>query len=294
MGSKKLAIVQSPDLASDAKDALKRLTEPLDNNLVMYLDSNQDLSACNVDYNGNSNCHAVITFNDSPDSGRVNATWNYTIQVDPSKIKGVFNVIDHNGPFEAFWLPLQVAIDNAIANNSDTPEAMSYDFSFQEARDKDAHRNFLMVALYILSFVFFISMAPVVHHLSSMMSSERGSGLSQLTDAMGGGVVWPRIFSYVVFFDLLYLPLWIILGCCKWKLFAPSQDTTQSLTPFSDPVSSPPENKSGNSNILANTHWVGDDERHRIRNCVVQTVRLWYCCCHRSECCLGCYRCRGR
>lgn len=59
-------------------------------------------------------------------------------------------------------------------------------------------------------------MATVCYHVSSMLIMERESGLSQLMDAMGGPeTAWSRIASYMVTFDLLYLPLWIILGCSK-------------------------------------------------------------------------------
>ncbi|KAH8900634.1 P-loop containing nucleoside triphosphate hydrolase protein [Thozetella sp. PMI_491] len=221
-GSRKLAIVQPAGTAGDVEDAVKRLTEPLDKGLVVYLDEpSQVWGACDVDFHGNSNCHAVITFNDSPGSGRPNAAWNYSVQVDPGRDNADFNIIDHSGTFESFWLPLQVAIDNAIADKTDIPEAFSYSWVDQQKQKEQANKGFLILATYILSFVFFISMLTVVHHLSSMMSSERASGMSQLIDAMGGGAVWPRVFSYVIFFDLLYLPLWIILGCLMRYLLVP-------------------------------------------------------------------------
>ncbi|KAK9774832.1 hypothetical protein SCAR479_08387 [Seiridium cardinale] len=221
--SKKLAIVQPPDLASDAQAALDRLTAPLDGSRVTRLDSSDQVwDACSVDYHGNSNCHAVLTFTDSPGSGKPNATWNYTIQVDPTRQSGGFDVFNHDSIYEKFWIPLQVAIDNAIADSTTMPEAFPFAWGSQEQYDKQLKEMLLSYTLYILGFVFFLSMATVVHHISSMIATERESGLSQLVDAMGGGAAWPRVLSYILFFDLLYLPVWIVLGCLFWYLLVPT------------------------------------------------------------------------
>ncbi|KAI1846673.1 hypothetical protein JX266_007246 [Neoarthrinium moseri] len=229
--SKKLAIVQHPDLASDAQDALKRLIEPLDSSKITILDNKDQIAdSCNVDYHGNSNCHAVITINDSPGSGRVNATWNYTIQADPTRFTKNFNVFDHGGNYEGFWAPLQVAIDNALTNSSVNPDMFSFVYGDQESYDRRQRESFLEASYSILPLAYFLSMLVMVYHLSSMMSSERATGLSQLVDAMGGGCAWPRVYSYVIIFDILYLPVWIIMGCLYWYLLVPT--TNPAITIF--------------------------------------------------------------
>jgi ATP-binding cassette, subfamily A (ABC1), member 3 len=228
--SKKLAIVHNPKLNSDVQDVLDRITEPLGDDQVARLNSADEIwDACSVDYHGNSNCHAVITFNDSPASGIFNATWNYTIQVDPTRQYGNIDVFKHDTVIENFWLPLQVAIDNAIANTTALPEAFSFGWANKAQHDEQVKLSFLDYALSILGFVFFLSMMTVVHHASSMIASERESGLSQLVDTMAGGVAWARVLSYVLFLDLLYLPLWIILGSCKSWRSSGNQATHQYL-----------------------------------------------------------------
>ncbi|KAH8204365.1 hypothetical protein TruAng_001416 [Truncatella angustata] len=222
-GSKKLAIVQSPGLAIDAQEALSRLVEPLDDAKVLRLASpDQVWDACDVDYHGNSNCHAILTLNDSPGSGRPNATWNYTIQVDSTRQSNSFDPMNHESIYENFWMPLQVAIDNAIANSSTLPEVYSYAYGSQEEHDKEARQSFLSLALFTLGFVFFLSMSTVVHHVSSMVAFERESGMSQLIDAMSGGAAVSRVLSYILFFDILYFPLWIILGSLYWYMLVPT------------------------------------------------------------------------
>lgn len=280
--SKKLAVVQPSNLASDAQNVLERLIEPLGNDKVLRLDDPDKVwDACNVDYHGNSNCHAVLTFTDSPGSGAPNATWNYTIQVDSSRQgSSAFNVFDHDNVYENFWIPLQVAIDNAIANSTTLPDVYSYAYGNQEEREKQAREGFLMAALYILSFVFFLSMATVVHHVATMMTTERESGLSQLVDAMAGGVSWARVLSYVLFFDLLYLPLWIIIGSCKSSPRAPSEPLYHNDTNSDSAlVFTSSDYKSCYYNSLADPDWLGYNELRRVWSSFLPEVCSW---CHSS------------
>lgn len=217
IGNKKLAIVELGNLGSEFPPAIERLTKFLTADNVVHLDNEDQIrDACQVDYQGNSQCHAVVIFKDSPTSGRVNATWNYTIKADPSRRSGgIVDVFNRDGTTEGFYLPLQASIDNAITNSSVVPETFSYAYGDQAKYDRDVKRTFLSFAASILGFVFVITMIPVSHHVSSMMASERESGLSQLMDGMGGGLEWARVMSFVLTFDILYLPLWIILGSRK-------------------------------------------------------------------------------
>lgn len=216
-GSRKLAIVQLANQTSDVQQVIDAITEPLGDDKIIRLSSADEVwDACNVDYHGNSNCHAVITFRESPGSGAANETWTYSVQVDPSRSSGgVVDVFNHNTLYENFWVPLQVAIDNAIANSTTTPEVYSYAEADLEVNERQRKQFFLSLTQSLLGFVFCTSMLTVVHHASTIMSTERENGLAQLVDAMGGGVAWPRVISYSLFFDLLYLPLWIIIGSCK-------------------------------------------------------------------------------
>ncbi|KAH8664418.1 hypothetical protein BX600DRAFT_512454 [Xylariales sp. PMI_506] len=231
MSSKKLAIAQEPGLGSDFPEVLTRFTQPLDSSKIVYLSSPNDaMSTCSVDLRGNSNCYAVVTFSDSPLSGQPDAAWRYSIQTDPSRVDGGYDVTSHSGNYETFWYPLQLAIDNAITNTSVDVDALAYvsgDPELATERDKD---QFLFEALYILGFVFFLSTLTVVHHVSTMITSERERGLSQLVDAMSGGSTWSRVISYIVTFDILYLPLWVVLGCLFWYLLVPT--TSPAITIF--------------------------------------------------------------
>ena len=154
---------------------------------------------------------------------------------DPTRTSASrFNPLEHRGDVEGFFLPLQMSIDNALTGSSDVPEAFSFTSTDQATKDREVRDQYLQVATYILSFVFFASMMMVCHHVSSMITSERETGLSGLIDAMSGGAAWPRIASYMIVFDLLYLPLWVILGCSEFSSAAtpPLQDIRMDHSPI--------------------------------------------------------------
>jgi hypothetical protein len=169
-------------------------------------------ATCPVDYHGHSPCLAAVLFTDSPGSSKT-GLWEYEIRTDPGLGDSGWNVFNTNSAVERVILPLQSAIENAIGNLTETPDIQAFTADSQEEIDKLSRRNFQSIALYTLSFVFFITMVPVAHHIAGMMTYDRESGISQLMDAMGGSrTTWSRVISYIVTFDLLYLPLWIILG----------------------------------------------------------------------------------
>ncbi|OTB14249.1 hypothetical protein K445DRAFT_368081 [Daldinia sp. EC12] len=228
--TKSLILVQEPGLGPDFQPVLEKITDPLDSNRLVHLnDSNKIDATCPVDYHGNSPCHAVVIFKDSPLSGRVNATWNYTIRADPSVSYWSFNVFDTNSAIDRVYLPLQLAIENAMLNLTDIPDFMPYTYLTQDEVDEQSRKSFIIMALYLLSFVYYITFIPVGHHVAGMIAFERETGMSDLIDAMGGGVAWPRVLSYVFTFDILYLPLWIIMGALYWALLVPNQNPAVTI-----------------------------------------------------------------
>ncbi|KAI0017277.1 hypothetical protein F4780DRAFT_796577 [Xylariomycetidae sp. FL0641] len=223
--SKSLVLVHNESLGLDFPPVLERITKSLDQNRVIHLENPDQLNTtCPVDYHGTSPCHAAIVFDDAPSSGLTNASWNYTIRTDPSYTMGAFNVYDTNSVEDRIFLPLQLTVENAIGNTSTRPEAMAFTTDTQEAMEIFWKQSYQSNILATLSFVFFFSMVPVGHQLAGMMASDRESGVSQLIDAMGGGGAWPRVFGYVISFDLLYLPLWIILGALFSSLLLDGQN----------------------------------------------------------------------
>lgn len=76
------------------------------------------LQTCRSSLRGVTECYGAVVFASSPDEGD-GGFWNYTIQADGAlgRIKDVTN--NHNDP-EIFLLPLQHAVDYAIASINST------------------------------------------------------------------------------------------------------------------------------------------------------------------------------
>ncbi|RYP01639.1 hypothetical protein DL766_003252 [Monosporascus sp. MC13-8B] len=237
---KKLVFVNSPELGPDFPPIFEKIVGPLGADAVLQLRNEGEIErTCPVDYNGNSPCHAVVLFNDSPLSDRPGALWNYTIRTDPIYLRGAYNPFGTEGAIEDLFLPLQIAIENAITNSTTTPDLLKYTYRFGSQEEAEAVERdvFLEVCLYILTFVFFMTMMPVAHHVAGMVAGERESGMSDLIDAMGGGVTTPRVLSYVISFYILYLPLWIMLGSVtSWSIFGAAFFKRSSIAAIAVPL----------------------------------------------------------
>lgn len=219
-GAKPIILSRSPGLGPDFSPVFERLKKSLGgHDIIEQVGEDAFDSTCPVDYHGRTPCHAAILFKDSPGSKNASKNWQYDIRVDPALMTYYdFDVFDSNSAAERIILPLQSAIENAITNSTGSPDVQAFTYYTQQEADKLSRENFQSLALYILTFVFFITMVPVAHHIASMITYDRESGISNLIDAMGGnGAVWSRTMSYVLTFDILYLPLWIILGAGQSK-----------------------------------------------------------------------------
>ncbi|KXJ96082.1 hypothetical protein Micbo1qcDRAFT_217882 [Microdochium bolleyi] len=205
MGSKPLAIYKSPEIGPDIDHVLETITKPLEPSLIRYMKTKEDAdTVCPVDYNGDSPCFAMVLFNDSPGSGRANASWDYTMRFDPSVKTWGVDITNNNNIYNAVRLPLLNAIENAMLNsttNQQTEQAAKY-----------ARQYFLQLCLFILNFAFYVAIASGAHHISAIICRDRETGMSHLIDAMGGGAAWSRVLSNILFFDVLYLPLWVIMA----------------------------------------------------------------------------------
>lgn len=213
-GSKPIVVARSSGLGPDFSPVFDRFEKSLgDHHIIKSVNEDEIDGTCPVDSHGHSPCHAAIIFQNSPGSEGGDNMWEYDIRTDPAFLTYSFNVFNTNSGVERIVLPLQLAIDNAITNSTEIPDIFAFTGSSQEEADESSRRSFQSLALYTLSFVFFLTMVPVAHHVAGLMTYDRESGMSQLVDCMGGdGAVWARVISYVITFDILYLPLWVILG----------------------------------------------------------------------------------
>ena len=210
---RKLVIVQSPKLGFDVSTVVAKITEPLrSNQKLVFLSDEQDLiTNCVESLNGVSNCFAALVFNDSPATAGGNGIWNYTVRTDESRGGGTFFASSHSNDQERVYLPLQVAVDNAITNSTIIPNEFLFSSISQATQDDNVRSAYIGLIIKIYGIAFFIGIVSGVYHLVGMISTERESGMSLLIDAMGGSPA-ARVCSYILTFDIIYLPSWIIIG----------------------------------------------------------------------------------
>lgn len=217
-GSKKLVMVKPPGLGSDVDLVINTLTASVQNNkqVVHLSDQNHLLTTCRQDIHGDSDCFAAVVFNDSPLTSGTSKIWNYTIRADSKSNGSPFNVQTHNNDEQRIYLPLQVALENAITNSTIIPDEYIYTTTSQSAGDQLQRQAYQQVVIRNYGVAFFITYSSSIYQLVGLITSERESGMSKLIDAMGGHAP-ARIFSYILAFNIIYLPSWVVFGARKCK-----------------------------------------------------------------------------
>ncbi|GKT66506.1 ATP-binding cassette sub-family A member 9 [Colletotrichum tofieldiae] len=162
--------------------------------------------------NGRTDCFAAVTLNDSPLSSAGDRQWKYTIRVSSSNSPLTFDVTQPSKAAGNAFTPLQLAIDQAITNSTIVPDTYMFTRMTQEQAETIHRRQSIDMIISGLGIVCFASMLPLVFHIVGTIASERESGMSQLIDIMGGGAAPARVLSYVIAFDIIYFPTWVILG----------------------------------------------------------------------------------
>lgn len=217
--NQKFVVVQPPGLGADVARVVDTVVNPLRSTKkqLVFLSNEDDLvSTCVESIQGNSDCFAAIVFNDSPLTlGKKNA-WNYTVRTDAALTGTTFHWNSHNTDEERVYLPLQVAVDNAITNSTLVPNEFFYSSISQATQDSSIRNTYISLIISTYGIVFFISLVPEIYHLVGMISTERESGMSALVDSMGGSAA-ARVCGYILAFDLIYLPTWIAFGIIIWK-----------------------------------------------------------------------------
>ncbi|KAK9427506.1 hypothetical protein V1505DRAFT_379941 [Lipomyces doorenjongii] len=212
--NEKLVFVQTPGLGSDVFTVVEKLSVPLRaaNKTLVYLTQVEDLiTTCKESLQGVSDCFAAVVFNDSPLTTGNSGIWNYTIRTDSALDGSTFHVNQQNNDQQRVILPLQVAIDNAITNSSIIPNEYMFTTISQSTASDNVRKLYQGLIISTYGIVFFITTVSSIYHLAGMISTDRESGMTQLIDAMGGSAA-SRICSYILAFNIVYLPSWIVIG----------------------------------------------------------------------------------
>lgn len=188
---------------------------------------------CESSYQGASNCFGAVVFNSSPNEGNGNG-WNYTLRGDRA-FGREFKIKNNKNDAQIYLLPLQRAVDEAIANlesdNGDGPNLSNteeWPFTDETEKEREARitknyqNTFTMYNSVALSLVFY----GLAYRLPGAIATERESGLSQLIDAMMPTAYdWEaqlaRMLSFLYSYLITYFPGWvaasIIIRFMIWK-----------------------------------------------------------------------------
>lgn len=180
------------------------------------------LTTCPSTVRGVSPCFAAVSFDSSPNEGvqiEGVGVWNYTIRTDGAFGSRIY-VNSQTNDAEIYALPLQHAVDNAIASlngNSLPDQIMQYPYTDEtaEQRARTINRLYMGTLISILGVAYFIGIVGICYQLTGEMAKERELGMSQLIEAMmPNRRRWTpqaaRIIAIHISFDILYLPSWII------------------------------------------------------------------------------------
>ncbi|KAF4469052.1 ABC transporter [Fusarium albosuccineum] len=227
----KLVIVKPPRLGPDVDHVISTFTKDVDENKLLFLDNESYLTTvCLANLRGVSECHAAVTFIDSPltnvtvkDSQSSNHTWQYTLRADPSMDDMHFNAKEHDSDQENLYLPLQLAINNAITNSTTVPEVFMFTAETQEEQNRLHREDSVLLIGQVYVFALFACYFFIIYRFTGLITAERESGMSQLVDAMGGGsAVAARVLGWLIVFDVLCLPCFIAFGALYGHLMFPT------------------------------------------------------------------------
>lgn len=181
------------------------------------------LITCRSTLQGTTNCFAALVFYSSPNEG-AGGIWNYTLRVDGS-LNSKFDVRYNSNDQEIFILPLQHAVDYAIAglnhtvDSSALPKVDEYPYTdiTQDERNTLIRERYMQSLISILGVAFFIGICGILYQQVGLQASERELGMSQLLESMMPNKrSWEpqavRLISYHLAFTLMYLPGWVIMA----------------------------------------------------------------------------------
>lgn len=207
---------------------------------VKILSQQEDLlTICRSSIRGVSSCYGAAVFYASPTEGP-GGMWNYSLRADG----GLGNKIDTtnaNNDQEVYALPLQHAIDFAIASQNTTIDQSAlpsrvYEYPYttqtQKERSDQIRVRYMGGIIEILAVAFFIGIVGVIYQLVGLMASERELGMTQIIEAsMPNKRRWEtqavRLLANHIAFDIMFIPGWIAIGLIlKYGVFAKTSAAT--------------------------------------------------------------------
>ncbi|KAK1997137.1 ABC transporter [Colletotrichum falcatum] len=177
---------------------------------------------CRSSFRATTSCYGAVVFSSSPGEGD-GGIWNYTLRGDGA-FGSSFKVGNDDNDVQVYTLPLQRAVDSAIARTSSaeadpSPLGDIREWGFtdetEEERRASARRSYQQTIIDYLGVSFVLALIGVSYHLPGHIATEREKGLSQLVDSMmSTRHEWEaqvvRMLSNFYSFASVYLPGWIV------------------------------------------------------------------------------------
>lgn len=197
---------------------------------VLLANDRQLASVCRNSIRGSSTCFGAVVFHSSPGDGNGDV-WNYTLRADGS-FGASFQVGSSDNDAQVYALPLQRAVDGAIADSALPKRSRQYAFTAntEDERRAQLRRDYQSSFVNYLGVAFIFALIGVCHHMPGLIVSERESGMLQLIDAMmpvrrSWHRQLVRFSSNHAAFCLVYSPGWILAAViCRlmiWKETSP-------------------------------------------------------------------------
>jgi ATP-binding cassette subfamily A (ABC1) protein 3 len=191
------------------------------------------LTLCRSTLRGTSTCYGAAVFYASPTEGP-GGMWNYSLRADGGLGTKIYVTADNND-VEIYLLPLQHAIDFAIASHNSTIDQGAlpnrvYEYPFtsetQQQRNDRIRVSYMGGIINILAVAFFIGIVGVTYQLVGLVASERELGMTQIIEAsMPNKRRWEpqlaRLMANHIAFDMMFLPGWFVAALIlKYGVFA--------------------------------------------------------------------------
>jgi ATP-binding cassette subfamily A (ABC1) protein 3 len=192
-------------------------------NITITYEQDDLIASCRSGLQGVTKCFSAAVFYSSPTEGGI---WNYTLRGDAALGLSTVDVRKATNDAQVYILPLQHAIDSAIAslNSSGTSVSLpskiqEYPFTGETEKEwKDTIRKQLIKNnTNFAAVVWYLGLIGVAYQLVGLMAKERESEMSDLLESMMPNVrrwepQFARLISYHLAFTIAYAPGWIIMG----------------------------------------------------------------------------------
>ncbi|KAL2873688.1 hypothetical protein SGCOL_011172 [Colletotrichum sp. CLE4] len=179
-------------------------------------------SICRSSFRATTSCYGAVIFHASPTEGD-GGLWNYTLRGDGA-FGSSFKVKNDDSDVQVYTLPLQHAVDSAIASVNSTTGSSALLENIQEwgftdeaedERQASVRRKYQKTFIDYLAVSFILALIGVSYHLPGHVATEREKGLSQLIDSMmSTRHDWEaqviRMLSNFYSFATIYFPGWVV------------------------------------------------------------------------------------